>query len=204
MTHFRLTKETMINEAGVQLYRIELTEDCNWGKKGDKGGWVEKAENLVEDAWVSDNAQVYGDACVYGDARIYSNARVYNDARVYGDAYVYGDSTVSGDACVYGNARVYGDAQVFGNARVFGNAWVYGDAWDASPLQIQGSKHFLNICKIGWLQIGCISKRIEEWITDFEMIGKSNSYTDLEINEYGMYIELAKKINETYLINKTK
>ena len=186
MTHFRLTKEAMINEAGVQLYRIELTEDCNWGKKGDKGGWVEKAENLVEDAWVSDNAQVYG------------------NARVYGDAYVYGDSTVSGDACVYGNARVYGDAQVFGNARVFGNAWVYGDAWDASPLQIQGSKHFLNICKIGWLQIGCISKPIEEWITDFEMIGKSNSYTDLEINEYGMYIELAKKINETYLINKTK
>ena len=190
MTRFRLTEKTMINEAGHRLYRIELTEDCNWGKKGEKGGWVEKAENLVEDAWVYGNAQVSGDALVSGNAWVYGNAQVYGNAKVYGNAMVYG------------NAQVYGNAKVYGNAMVSGAACVYGNAWDASPLQIQGSKHFLNIPKIGWIQIGCKSKPIDEWITDFEEIGKSNSYTDLEINEYGMYIELAKKFNETYLIKE--
>jgi len=63
MRHFKLTEEEKkINEGTTTVYRIELIIDCIWGKKGEKGGWVEKENNISGDAWVSGNARVYGDA----------------------------------------------------------------------------------------------------------------------------------------------
>ena len=62
MKHFKLTNETKVNAFGVTLFRIELTIDCKWGDAGDKGGWVEKENNLSGNAWVSGNAEVYGNA----------------------------------------------------------------------------------------------------------------------------------------------
>ena len=66
--HFKLTAETKINIFGKTLYRIECVIDCKWAKAGDKGGWLEKEDNLSGDAWVSGNAEVSGDAWVSGDA----------------------------------------------------------------------------------------------------------------------------------------
>ena len=154
MKHFKLTSESITNIFGVKLFRIELTIDCKWGNIGDKGGFLEKEENLYGNAWVSGNAQVSG------------------------------------------NARVYGNAWVYGNARVYGNAQVYGDAWEVSPLQIQGTKHFFNICAKGKIQIGCKSFEIEYWESNFETIGKEQGYTEEQIKEYGLYINLAKQLNK--------
>ena len=150
--HFKLTTESIVNLFGVTLFRIELTIDCKWGQKGDKGGFVEKESNISGDAWV------------------------------------YGDARVSGDA------RVYGNAQVSGDAWVSGNAWVYGYAWEKSPLQIQGTKHFINFCAKGKLKIGCHELEINVWVEKFESIGKENGYTEAEIKEYGLYIQLAKDL----------
>lgn len=97
--HFELTDET-IEVAGNIMHRIRCTRDCKWAKTGDLGGFIEKEDNL------SDNAWVYGDAWVSGDAQVSGNAQVCGDARVFGNAQVYGD------------ARVYGDAQVCGDARI--------------------------------------------------------------------------------------
>ena len=105
--------------------------------------------------------------------------------------WVESERTLSGNAWVYGNAQVYGGARVYGNAWVSGNAAVYGGAWDKPPLQIQGTRHFFNICAIGKIQIGCIDKTFEEWEQEFESIGKLQEYSDSEIKEYGLYIQLA-------------
>ena len=113
---YKLTNEKK-EWCGKTLFRIEAVADFGSIKKGDKGGFIEKEENLAQ---VSGNAWVYGDVCVYGDACVYGNAQVSGNARVYGDACVYGDAQVSGNVCVYGNARVYGNAQVSGDARVYG------------------------------------------------------------------------------------
>ncbi len=99
---FKLTSEEK-EVWGIKLYRIEAISSFGSVSKGDKGGFVEKEENVSQE----------------GDAWVYGNAQVFGDARVYGNAQVYGD------AWVYGNARVYGDARVYGNARVYGDAWVY-------------------------------------------------------------------------------
>ena len=71
MKNYKLTDETKTLPNGVILKRIELTQDCKWGKKGEKGGWIEKEENLKDNARVSDNAHVYGDALVSDNARVY-------------------------------------------------------------------------------------------------------------------------------------
>lgn len=69
--HFKLTNETKVNIFGVKLFRIECTVDCKWAKVGDKGGWVEKEDNIQGgSAWVSGEAKVYGEAKV-GDSADY-------------------------------------------------------------------------------------------------------------------------------------
>ena len=132
---YKLTEET-INIGGTALYRIEALRDFGDVKKGDKGGFIEKEENLSQsdDCWVYDNAMVYGNArvcenaVVCGYARVYDNARVYNNAVVGGKAVVYGNAVVDWYAVIYGNAEVYDNAVVGGNAEIRGNAVVYRNA----------------------------------------------------------------------------
>lgn len=44
--------------------------------RGELGGWIESYYNLSQDgnAWVSDNAEVFGDAMVSGNVKVYDNA----------------------------------------------------------------------------------------------------------------------------------
>ena len=121
---------------GHTLHRIRAVRCFSDVKAGDIGGWVEKEDNLSKmgDAWVYENAEVYGNAKVHGDAEIYcnakvfGNAKVYENARVYGNAILYGYTLVCGNANVYGNAWVFGKSKVYGNARICDNAKVYGKA----------------------------------------------------------------------------
>ena len=144
---YKLTKET-INVFNKTLYRIEALRDFNDVKKGDKGGFIEKEDNLSQsdncwvygNAKVHDNAKVFGNAKVSGNAAVFGNAKIYDNAEVFGKAMVYdnakihnhasvcGDARVYGSAEVYDYAEVYGDAKIYGNARVCGNAIVCGSA----------------------------------------------------------------------------
>ena len=144
---YKLTDET-INVNGKTLYRIKSLKDFGNVKKGDKGGFVEKEENLSQsgDCWVYDNAKVYNNAKVfdyadiYGNAEVFGNtivsgnARVYGNAKVYHYAMVYDDAEVCDNAIISGNAEVYHNAAVYGNARVFGNAEICGKAEIANDL----------------------------------------------------------------------
>ena len=114
MKKYELTAESIV-KFGRTLFRIKALVAFENVKEGELGGFVEKEENLDQsgNAWVSDDAWVFGDAGVFG------NAWVSNDAWVFGDARVFGNAWVSGDARVFGNARVFGDARVFGNAQIF-------------------------------------------------------------------------------------
>ena len=108
MRKYKLTKTK--KECGYTLYQIEALTDIKLFniKKGDKGGWVEKEDNLSQDgnAWVSGNALVFGNAWVCDDAHVSGNARVFDDV------------WVSGNACVSGNAWVYGHTRVSGRIKL--------------------------------------------------------------------------------------
>ena len=83
---------------GEKVFRIQALVPFADVEAGEKGGYIQKEENLSQDG----------------------NAWVYGNARVYGDAWVYGNAWVSG------NARVSGNAWISGNAVLVGNAWVSG------------------------------------------------------------------------------
>ena len=129
MKKYKLTEETIIVN-GRTLYRIEALRDFAYIKKGNKGGFVEKENNLSQygDSWVNDDAKVFGNAQVCGNARIYGNAIVRGDAQVYGNASVRGNAEVFGNAEIRGDAQVYDYAEVYDNAEVLGNAEVYDNA----------------------------------------------------------------------------
>ena len=152
--------------------------------------WVFGDARVSGNAWVSGDARVSGNAWVSGNARVFDNAWVSGDARVSGDAWVFDNARVSGNAWVSGNARVSGDAWVFGNAWVSGDARVSGDAWGFSPLQIQGSRHFVTTCSHAKIQIGCQCHSVAEWQESFKNIDHDSGYTPDQISEYGLLIAL--------------
>ena len=65
MKKYELTSETKVIN-GVELHRIKALESFGRVEKGDLGGWIESEKNLSQDgdAWVDDNATVYGNAVV--------------------------------------------------------------------------------------------------------------------------------------------
>ena len=64
--YFKLLKDDSIEIDGVKLYRIQATKNLpqHYITKGEKGGYIEKEDNLSDEAWVGGNAKVYGYAKV--------------------------------------------------------------------------------------------------------------------------------------------
>ncbi len=81
--NYELTDET-VQYNGKTLYRIKALVDMPLHnvKAGDLGGFIEKHENLQEDAWVYGNAEVSDSAEVYGRALVCGNDEVSDNAEV--------------------------------------------------------------------------------------------------------------------------
>ena len=69
---YRLDDTDSIDFNGHILYRIVALKDFSIIKAGDKGGYIESEKNLSHnnDAWIFDNAKVYGFTQVAGNAKI--------------------------------------------------------------------------------------------------------------------------------------
>ena len=93
---YELTDET-IEYCGKTLHRIKAIRNFGNVKVGDLGGFIEKEDNLSHDnnAWISDNAKVYGNAKVSINALVFGNAQVSDNARVFGNAQVSGDAKIT-------------------------------------------------------------------------------------------------------------
>lgn len=132
---YKFTNETR-EYKGKTLHRIVALRDFSNVIAGEKGGWIEKEDNLSHEGncWVSDNAIVCDKACVYGNAIVERRSCVYNKAAVSEHAiitecaFVFGDAHIGGYALVGGKTRIYGKALVSGNAFVDGNSVICGNA----------------------------------------------------------------------------
>jgi len=218
---YELTEET-IEISGHILHRIKYLEI-------DKlGGWIESEKNLDQDgeayifddakvygnaiiydnaivcgnAEVSDTAQVYCNAKVFDDAKIRDNAEVYNDAVVYGDAeiydkaYIYGDAKVYGKAIICGEAEINGDAQICGETNINSNVNIYGSVWHVPPLQIQGTKYFFYVSSKDSITVGCLTKTINEWLSSYKAEFDKHHFTKEQQTEYILYFNLAARLYE--------
>ena len=191
---FKLTEET-INVNGKTLYRIEALKDFGYIKKGDKGGFVEKEENLSQS----------GDCWVYDNAKVYNNAKVFDNADIYGNASIFGNAVVSGNARVYGNAwvyhyaMVYEDAEVYDNAKVFGNAEICGKAEIANKSDYilfknwwSSGRHFTWTKSNNMWKVGCFYGTGEQLI---EKAYKDSEKSGREYERVVKYVESILKDN---------
>lgn len=69
---------------------------------------------------------------------------------------------------------------------------VFYDGW--LSLQIQGSKHFVNIPDGKTIQIGCKNCTPAWWRANYKTVGAEQGYTEAQIAEYAEYIRLASKM----------
>ena len=188
---YKLTKET-INVFNKTLYRIEALRDFNDVKKGDKGGFIEKEDNLSQsdNCWVygnakicdkarvCENAEICGNAWVYGNAEIFDDAKIYDDAKTYGLAWVYRNAEVCGSAEVCGDARICADAKVESNGDyiVFKNWWSSG-------------RYFTWTKSNDMWKVGCF------YGTGKELIDKAYRDSEISGREYERIVKYVETIN---------
>jgi len=153
--------------------------------------------SIINDVIVSENSRICNNAIICGNSKVYGNGFVYCNAIICDDVIVDENASVGENVCAYNKSRIYGNALVNGDINIFGLSQIHGRSLitnkcniNKSPLQIQGSRHFLNI-NGNELQIGCQCHTIRSWLTHFEKIGKIENYTKEEIDEYKKYIDLA-------------
>ena len=156
MKKYELISETKVIN-GAELHRIKALKSFGNIDKGDLGGWIESEKNLSQDgnAWVYNNAMVYGNATVKegamvcGDAKVSGNATVGDYAMVGGHATVGENARVDGHAIVGGHATVYGNvtvsdyAMVGGHATIGGEATIYWNATISGDATVGGEEDFI-------------------------------------------------------------
>jgi hypothetical protein len=137
--YFKLTEETIVNEAGRKLRQIECIRDFKFAHAGELGGFIEKEENLGGEAWVDEGAQVWGEAKVIngsvlrGNSRVYGRSKVRNGSVIYDEARVYDYALV--DACSVG-----------GQAKVYGKSWISRGVSMADQTEVFGLANIENSC----------------------------------------------------------
>jgi len=130
-----MEKKYEIKKEGNML-RIVALKDFADVKKGEKGGLIEKEENLSQEG----NCWIYDNAYVSENARIYENARVSENAWVFGNAQVYGQAEIWG-----GSVHVYGDAEIYENAKITGNITICGQSKICGRVKICSFAQLLNL-----------------------------------------------------------
>lgn len=125
---------------GVTLYRIEsLIDDPERGiKKGQLGGYIKGYKNLIDRAWVGDEAVVCGNAIVMNSAMVYGKASVSGEARVMDNSKVFGGARIDISAKVGGNATVCENALISGTALVDGDTHISGFSLIADSAEVSG------------------------------------------------------------------
>ena len=97
-----------------------------------------------------------------------------------------------GDSCKLGNDCELGYGCKLGDSCKLGN-----DCKVKHTLCIHASRHTITYWGCDAIQIGCKQYTISKWLSNYEKIGRSNNYSDKEIEEYWMYIDMIKHIHES-------
>jgi acyl-[acyl carrier protein]--UDP-N-acetylglucosamine O-acyltransferase len=128
--HLGITKETLvINREGreILLHRIIALMDFQDVKKGQKGGFAEKIENVQDLAWVGGDAKIYDYAIIGGLSRItgctelFNKAEIMGEVDVNGDCKIYGKATINGSFIIMDNVIIKDNVSIRGLGRIVGN-----------------------------------------------------------------------------------
>ena len=197
MKHFKLTSNFITNTFGTKLFQLQLNIDCKFGKKGDLGGYVEKVEILQgEDAWLYKDASACGDAIIRGGeirgGVIWGGEIRGGEIRggVIRGGVIWSGVIWSG---VIKGGEIRGG--VIRGGVIFGGEICGGVIWK-TPLQFCSGRHYAIVSQPGWLKIGCKQFTFDYWGDNFKKIGEDEGYSEIEIIQYKIIIEMAKKFGD--------
>ena len=152
-----------------------------WHQHTNGGGWVHQDAKIMKP-----KIEISGDAVISGG--------VIWGGEIWGG--VISGGMISGDAVIWGGEIRGGEISggvirggVIRGGEIRGGE-ISGGEWTFSPLQIQGSKHFVVTGSHTHIAIGCQNHTISEWQNNFQKIGIDNDYTSDQITEYGLFIAL--------------
>ncbi len=125
MKKYEFTGEYII-KGNKMLQRIRALRSFKGVECGDLGGYIESERNLSHDgnAWVGNDAEVYGFGQVTGNGLVAGKAEVCDHAIVRGNARVTGKSMIGGSITVQGDAWLLDYLNLCGQAVITGDAWV--------------------------------------------------------------------------------
>lgn len=158
---------------------------------------------LGYDCWLGNGCEL-GDGCKLGH-----DCELGYDCKL-GDSCKLGNGCKLGYGCWLGNGCKLGYGCELGYGCILGNDCElgYGCILDYDcklgngckvkhTLCIHASRHTITYWGCDAIQIGCKQYTISKWLSNYEKIGRSNNYSDKEIEEYWMYIDMIKRIHES-------
>lgn len=95
------------------------------------------------------------------------------------------------------NIRIGNDCELGDGCKLGDSCKLGNDCKVKHTLCIHASRHTITYWGCDAIQIGCKQYKIFEWLSNYENIGRSNNYSDKEIEEYWMYIDLIRRIHES-------
>ena len=134
---------------------------------------------LSYDCWLGNGCEL-GDGCKLG-----------HDCELGYDCWL-GNGCELGDGCKLGHDCELGYDCKLGDSCKLGNGCKV-----KHTLCIHASRHTITYWGCDAIQIGCKQYTISKWLSNYEKIGRSNNYSDKEIEEYWMYIDLIRRIHES-------
>ena len=83
-----------------------------------------------------------------------------------------------------------------GDGVSIGDGASIGDGEKPNTIYIIGSKHSVSYWGEDRIDIGCQSRKINEWLSDCDDLAKKQNYGKKEIFEYKKYINFIKNVHE--------
>lgn len=162
-------------------------------------------------SWVRGNAVVKGTSEVSGYAVISDDSIISGNSKIYGNAMIYDNTVVMGNAQIHGRVRTYDDAVIDGDVNIAGNSVVRGSANIRHNKEINNELIFslnlgdFNVTLEGdYINIGCLTMTIEEWIEKAESIGEQHKMGETTIKLYISAINWLKTVRDEKLTKLAK
>ena len=173
-------------------YRIIALKDFSDVKKGDKGGYILKEENLSQygDCWLYDNAVATDNSIVSHNAKMYGTSSVNDNGRVLGFAKIYSESKIYENGIVTDYAELFDSSHVSGYATIYGNSKRKGISYVSDFVNVCGKSIIENKARISgnsYIEDAIIGDNV--WINaDVSICGNVkvvyDIYSDANISNY--------------------
>ena len=169
------------------IRNIRIGNDCELGYDC----WLGNGCELGYDCWLGNGCEL-GDGCKLGH-----DCELGYDCKL-GDGCKLGNGCKLGYGCELGYDCWLGDGCKLGHDCELGYDCKLGNGCKVKhTLCIHASRHTITYWGCDAIQIGCKQYTISKWLSNYEKIGRSNNYSDKEIEEYWMYIDMIKRIHES-------